>query len=542
MHEKHQYSNKLLNILDINNNCIHLKSHKKFLNINEINQQLSNLTFKCNTEEYDSNFLSFIKVVIDQIFLRDLDDLESLRLKSYHNLSKYAFKLLNLMLFVNNYEFCIRKILAILISFIEVDEENQDKFNSSGSKEFFLEEFICIILLLLLKLSNDLDDDCEKKKKKILFDSLKKVKIFKVLKKCNFLLEISNFISFYIKTTENKTFLYTILKLSFEIYLEYFKFSQVLKSDEFFFLVGKTDLLNNIVTNILNNKTVNGYNFIEKNLFNLVTYEQVKLLFLLNEQNLLLPSQKKTVFKKIFFELIIYQINNCNNKSNFSWFFSLLVYYMNREQSIIVKILFLKYLHLVFIDPETMILIYLNDLKILVDIFIRDLNDLYYNNVNDDENISLLLIYLIVFYFLLLKSQLGDYDEGYKNKEIIQILKSFIISLQNNGNILVNKKDDIVTSTTHLKELIFFLSLECLSINWLKKFDETDTTFFNKLQQDLTDLNSIANKKSINHFKNNFLFSDKNICTFYNRMKINDFLDFMLNDTLFTSYNIFNNK
>ena len=92
---------------------------------------------------------------------------------SYHNISKYAMKLLSLNLFVKNYSFCVGKMLAFMSAFnsmtdisescleikksesksqdIQVDYEYNEKVRYES--ECF-KELLCIILLLLLKMSD----------------------------------------------------------------------------------------------------------------------------------------------------------------------------------------------------------------------------------------------------------------------------------------------------------------------------------------------------------------------------------------------------
>ena len=77
-------------------------------------------------------------------------------------------------------------------------------------------------------------------------------------------------------------------------------------------------------------------------------------------------------------------------------------------------------------------MIYLNDLKILIDILLRELNDLDYN-----ENIVLTMTYLRVLYPILMFSELCEingnrnrngYGHGYKSQEILETLRNIIIN------------------------------------------------------------------------------------------------------------------
>jgi hypothetical protein len=89
---------------------------------------------------------------------------------------------------------------------------------------------------------------------------------------------------------------------------------------------------------------------------------------------------------------------------------------LNRETETSLQLLILKLLYLLFTSKTTYEYFYTNDLKVLLDVIIRNLMDL------PDEKNSLRHTYLRVLYPLLAHTQLGQ-PPHYKREEIMRVLR-----------------------------------------------------------------------------------------------------------------------
>lgn len=89
---------------------------------------------------------------------------------------------------------------------------------------------------------------------------------------------------------------------------------------------------------------------------------------------------------------------------------------LNREAETSLQLLILKLLYLVFTNKPTYEYFYTNDLRVLVDVIIRNLMDL------PDEKISLRHTYLRVMYPLLAHTQLSQ-PPHYKREEVLRVLR-----------------------------------------------------------------------------------------------------------------------
>ncbi|KAI0464940.1 hypothetical protein LJB42_000156 [Komagataella kurtzmanii] len=146
---------------------------------------------------------------------------------------------------------------------------------------------------------------------------------------------------------------------------------------------------------------------------------QFKLILALNEQFMIQSHE------------LIYdndaQSSRCENKvflfmiqdDNFSNFVECLMLHFNREDDHILQILILKVFYLIFTTSMTCKWIYLNDLKVLVDIFIRELLNLSITN-----EAPLINTYLRVLYPMLCFTQLSDVC--YKLSNIKDALQNLI--------------------------------------------------------------------------------------------------------------------
>ncbi|KAN0060996.1 pre-rRNA processing [Thecaphora frezii] len=134
-----------------------------------------------------------------------------------------------------------------------------------------------------------------------------------------------------------------------------------------------------------------------------------------------------------------------------------LIFMLNRASSsnkedLCMQLLVLKLLYLLFTTKETACYFYTNDLKVLVDIFIRELSDL------PDESESLRHTYLRVLHPLLTNTQLCTYP--YKRPQIRRLL----IGLVSHGHLR-----EIGATTRRLVE-------RCLRAEWCVELDKLDGT------------------------------------------------------------------
>ncbi len=134
-----------------------------------------------------------------------------------------------------------------------------------------------------------------------------------------------------------------------------------------------------------------------------------------------------------------------------------LIFMLNRASSsdaedVCMQLLVLKLLYLLFTTRETACYFYTNDLRVLVDIFIRELHDL------PDESESLRHTYLRVLHPLLTNTQLCTY--AYKRPQIRRLL---------NGLLAHAHLRDISTTTRRLVE-------RCLRAEWCVELDRLDGT------------------------------------------------------------------
>ncbi len=101
--------------------------------------------------------------------------------------------------------------------------------------------------------------------------------------------------------------------------------------------------------------------------------------------------------------------------SSYMTFGENIILLLNRETETSLQLLILKLLYLLFTTPATYEYFYTNDLRVLLDVIIRNLLDL------PDELVSLRHTYLRVLYPLLAHTQLKE-PPHYKRDEIIKVL------------------------------------------------------------------------------------------------------------------------
>lgn len=382
--------------------------------LEELESELRPLLINSDGYECNKNLSVFLKRVVD--FLSNEDEV-------YHSSLVLALRLLSLNLFIKNFALCVGKILSLLSVLAETDEDH-------------LKVFLLIILLLLLKLKDD-DDDT--------FDTLRQLGFVQIT---------GDFIVGSMLDSETDHSSYVLLKLNCDVIFQYL-FHVVLLSDAEFQALTESPLIPTLIDDLLSSEAFDKYDLTGDDFTEdkLIAYEKLKLLLLINEQYLMKSMYGLGIQNKVFEGLLSRRKDAINGICGFT---NLLVYQVNREESSIIKILMLKFLYLIFTSSSTARLPYLNDLKILIDIVVRELNDLDYS---EDENRILALTYLKVLFPLLLFSQLSDLQPAYKGAEIVEMLRSIVTNCDTRDTSQRSKElSDIVKS-----------AIKCLTIPWVKK-------------------------------------------------------------------------
>ncbi|ODV78172.1 uncharacterized protein CANTADRAFT_7623 [Suhomyces tanzawaensis NRRL Y-17324] len=432
----------------------------------DLDDQLTSMLINSDSSECNENLSIYIKFIIDNVYNNDIIDNQ----RTYHSVSLYALKLVTLNMFVKNYRFCIGKILAFLSTFsIVPDDENastvpdleQCNIRVAYEKEC-LKEFLCITLLLLLKVENE-DGNTK---------SIDIAEMFQTLRDYDFITVISNFITSNVINIHNNpgnsesSSPYILLKFSCDILFEYLYHTELLSDKEFDDLTNNTKLIPTLIKYLLSNEMFNQYDLDGDNLEDedkLTAYEQFKLLLFINEQYLM-KSYSCSVRNKVFEGLMGSKASkraSTQDATKITGFINLLIYHLNREESRIIKILILKFLYMVFTTSYTSKLIYMNDLRILIEIFIRDMNDLDYTE--EIENVILILTYLKVLYPLLRFSQLNEVGFDFKKRELMDLLGHLVINSevdQDSTSISENQREQRLT--------ISKMAMKCMSIDWLQ--------------------------------------------------------------------------
>ncbi|ODQ66956.1 hypothetical protein NADFUDRAFT_49406 [Nadsonia fulvescens var. elongata DSM 6958] len=124
-----------------------------------------------------------------------------------------------------------------------------------------------------------------------------------------------------------------------------------------------------------------------------------------------------------------------------------IVLLINRRGDPFLQQMILKLLYTLFTHAATFELFYTNDLRVMVDVFIRELYDL----TEDEEKLK--NMYLRVLYPLLLNTQLSH--EPYKQAEIIAVLES--VKGAKGGHFFIP-----------ISKVTQFLASRCLTVPWLE--------------------------------------------------------------------------
>ncbi|KTW29055.1 uncharacterized protein T551_02329 [Pneumocystis jirovecii RU7] len=210
------------------------------------------------------------------------------------------------------------------------------------------------------------------------------------------------------------------------------------------------------------------FELLEKNVYDGSSYvlSIIKLILLINEQYIIrsLPSHLQSTqesSKQIKNDFPVnFVMDILKKKGNlYKTYGEDIIFVLNRQKDTYLQFLILKQLYLLFTTKETFEYFYTNDLKVLVDVFIKKL----YNFSEDNK--KLYQTYLRVFYYLLKNTQLKN-PPHYKQNQLQKLFQTL--------------KETI--SYQHVKsinEITEKLLERCINISWIKNYElKNDTMFF----------------------------------------------------------------
>lgn len=412
----------------------------------ELDDQLRPLFVNSDPYECNANLSTFLKLVVDH--LKGLQE-------TYHACLVYALQLLSLNLFQKNLLLCVGKILGLLGALSNPVPGDCEAESRS------LKELLLIVMLLLVKLGGDSTSECDL--------NIDDEMLFKTLKLLGMMHVIANFISDHIASMDSTHESYVLLKFNCDIVFHYLYHVVLLDDGEFANLM-ETLLIQSLIADLLSNDNFNNYELAGDDFEDearLIAYEEFKLLLLINEQYMMKSLSCNILQNKVIEGLFTRRKDSINGICGFTNF---LVYHMNREESHIIKILMLKFLYLIFTSSSTAKLLYLNDVKILVDIFIRELNDNSYSIETEGECTLLALTYLKVLYPMLSFSELSELNPSYKANELTEVLRDVVVncdmgSSDNDDDSFVNQDAEKLIQASSIVKA----AMKCLAIPWLKR-------------------------------------------------------------------------
>lgn len=408
--------------------------------LEKLRQLVRPLLINSDSSECNKNLSTYLKVVVD--FLKDQPEV-------YHVCSILAVDLARSNLFLKNFQMAIGKILSLLHVLSEAEAACIDDVIQ-------MKQFLLICLLIIFKLKDHLSPEA------LSTCLLKDGELLEILKALDFVKIISHLAANHLKESDTSHSSYVLLKFCCDIFFLYL-YQVVLLTGEEFEALRESPLIPTLISDLLSNDNFNNYDvtgddFEDEEKF--LAYEEFKLLLLINEQFLMMSLSSNTSQNKVFEGLIVNRKNSVNGICGFT---NLLVYHLNREESVIIKILMLKFLYLVFTTSYTSKLPYLNDVKILLDVILRELNDLDYSMDEPTENRMLAMTYLKVLYPLLLFSQLKDLQEPYKVADVVDTLRNVVVNCDEGST------DDLTKNGGHKEiDAIIKSAMKCLNVRWIK--------------------------------------------------------------------------
>lgn len=374
------------------------------------------------------------------IVLKRAVDYLSQQSETHHKCSIIALKILQLNLFVKNFTLCLGKYLGLLSALSYATPGDLERELS------LLRELILISVYLLLKLKEDSLLDC------LLDEVIDNNAFYSAFSQFGIVNVVGGFISGQIASYRPERAPHILLKLSCDIIFQYLYHVVLLTDDELAKLTS-SDLVPMLIDDLLSNDHFNNYEISGDDFEDesrLIAYEEFKLLLLINEQYLMKSLSCQTNQNTVFERLMASNKDGSNGMCGFA---NLAVYHLNREKSQILQILNLKFLYLIFTSLATAKLIYLNDVKILVDIIIRELDNYSYHTA--DKGV-LILTFLKVLYPVLKFSDLANLNPPYKAPDILDVLRNIVLSCD------VGSASDVSHGPAILK-----CATICLSIPWL---------------------------------------------------------------------------
>lgn len=306
------------------------------------------------------------------------------------HLGEVCAYLLDIESYQKHREFCLRKMLSLLIYSVDCNLNNLElncdvlggeilrEVNESISMN---EQFINIIGCIMIK---------EHERDNQLMNILKEYQGFTVLSKV-----VRNYAAITKRTGDIYTQNYSpYLILWFDLCKDNNFVDEIdnIYEDEIIFLFDKLK--------------------VETRIEDEVNYIKFRLLLILNEQYVYQCGLKVQNGKKT--NLVVYQM--VRKIQYFQTFTEILVLNFNREMDTIDQILMMKYLYVVFSNEKTNRLVYLNDVKIIVDIIIRQLYD-----IPIKASSYIMDIYLRVLKCMLTKTNLRRHS--YKREELVAVLE-----------------------------------------------------------------------------------------------------------------------
>ncbi|GMG47208.1 unnamed protein product [Ambrosiozyma monospora] len=298
--------------------------------------------------------------------------------------------------FENNLQFCIRKMFSLLNHVVEVNSNNLKVNFSQIDPE----------TTKLINESLDQNENLIKTIGWILFNTyqLKQEPMQFILEEFQGFETISAVLNNYAAISKNTTPDEDLYIENYSMYMELF--FELCKEHEFEDIELKA-LTKTFVEWLLKHLKPLAK---EENLMNFLRF---KILLILNEQFMVSHYSVNPEYGPGIDNLIFTTMTETNHY--FYTFTEILILNFNREPDQVIKILMLKMLYLIFTTSFTCQWIYLNDLKVIVDIMIRELFNL---SMIKDE--ILLNTYLRVLCPLLMFSNLRD--EDYKTNQLEEVL------------------------------------------------------------------------------------------------------------------------
>lgn len=400
------------------------------------------LLINSDPTECNQSLSTYLKAAVDHL---------QTELEIYHVCSVLALDLLRLNLFTKNFGLCMGKMLSLLSVLSDAGADPNGEVNN-------FKTLLLVTLLLTFKAKDDPVMGT------IFSDHISDKEFVTTLRSLGIVQVVGNVINKHITSSSSSHAAYVLLKFNCDVIFQYL-YKVVLLSDEEFDSLTKSPLIPTLIADLTSNDNFNEYDVTYDDFEDeekLVAYEEFKLLLLINEQYLMKSLSCTHLKNKVFDGLLV----NRKGINVLCGFTNLLVYHLNREESSIIKILMLKFLYSVFTSSFSAKLPYLNDVKILLDIILRELNDLDYLPEEPKENCILALTYLKVLNPLLVFSQLSELNPPYKPHEIIETLRNVVINCDSKA--YDTSSLDASLKTKDLASIVKSAT-KCLNIPWVKR-------------------------------------------------------------------------